>query len=167
MSKHRRHSRDYANYDDLGNMNTGIGNLGSISSLLGNIDINQIASLLSSSGILNGLNNPNSNTEGEQKEGLQNILNNIDIGQILSQATNLNNMMNSNINNEVQEEEPRERHSKSRPQKERNSIQQQAHTQTQSQDSITVLLNAIKPLVTPERAEIINRIIELYIQGKI
>lgn len=164
MSRHRKH-RDYRNYDDLGNSNYGSENFGSISSLLGNIDINQIASLLSSSGILNNLNSSNNTTEGQQKESIANILSNVDIGQLLSQASSLNNMMN---NSEVLEEEPRERHSKSKNQKERNNVQRQSQQpQVQSQDSIVVLLNAIKPLVTPDRGEIINRIIDLYVQGKI
>lgn len=162
MSKHRKH-RDYKNYDDLGS-NNGSDNFGGLSSLLGNIDINQIASLLSSTGILNGLNSSNSNNNGEEKESITNILSNVDLGQLLSQATNLNSMINDN---EIREEEHVDRRSRGKGSRERENIQLQGIGETQSGDSIVVLLNAIRPLVAPDKSEIIGRIVDLYVQGKI
>lgn len=163
--KHRRDNRDYDEINEFSNTNPGLGNL---TSILGNIDINQITSLLNSTGILNNLSNNNSVNEdksnGEQRESNGNLLNNIDIGQLLSQANALNNMIVNG--NEPSVEEHRERHSKSKPNKEKNYNQQQSFNQNK-QDSITGLLNAVKHLVTPDKAEIIDRIIELYVQGKI
>lgn len=176
MSKGRKHRKDNRNYDEMNefnNMNPGLSNLASI---LGNIDINQITSLLNSTGILNSLSNNNSVNEdksnGEQKESSGNLLDNIDLGQLISQANTLNSMIvngNSNSNGNVNEpsgEERRERHGKNKSNKERNYNQQQPLNQNK-QDSVTGLLNAIKHLVTPDKAEIIDKIIELYVQGKI
>ncbi|QGU94259.1 hypothetical protein GOM49_03245 [Clostridium bovifaecis] len=164
MAKHRKHKRDYnTSYDEV---NPGSGmNLNNLSSILGNIDINQIASLLNATGILGNLA-PNQVSEDgsdtNQRESDLTGLNNIDFAQLLSQASNLNNMIMNN--NEAASERSREKHGKGKGNKEG----EERYTQQPiTDDSVVMLLNAIKPMVNPERAQIIDKIVELYIQGKI
>lgn len=164
MAKHRKHKGDYnTNYDEV-NPGSGI-NLNNLSSILGNIDINQIASLLNATGILGNLTSNQVSEDGSninQRESDLTGLNNIDFAQLLSQANSLNNMIMNN--SEAVNERSREKHGKGKGNKdgEERSVQQPV-----TDDSVVMLLNAIKPMVNPERAQIIDRILELYIQGKI
>ena len=78
---------------------------------------------------------------------------------------NCNNCNNNNNNddNDLEYEEENSKHkTKQKYNRENNNINTQ-----QSGDSIVNLLNVIKSLVTPDKAEIIDRIVGLYIQGKI
>jgi len=178
MSKHKRRKTGQERNEDLtesnyqgGNMDSFGGSMNNLAGILGNIDINQITSLLNASGILGNKGNTLLNedkikdTGREAKEG---ILNNLDISQLLSQANELNSIinMNNNNNNDDNDLEYEEENSKHKTKQKYNRENNNINTQ-QSGDSIVNLLNVIKSLVTPDKAEIIDRIVGLYIQGKI
>lgn len=166
MAKHRKHKRDYdTNYEQVSPGN-GI-NLNNLSSILGNIDINQIASLLNATGILGNSGAGQSEENGlnaNQRENSLLGLNNIDFGQLLSQANVVNSMIMSN--NEDNSNENRERHSKSKSSKYKEE-EIRIEPMQESNDPVVVLLNAIKPMIAPDRALIIEKIVDLYVQGKI
>lgn len=166
MGKHRKHKKNYdveyvdSNYDDGMNTNN-------LSSILGNIDINQIASLLSSAGIISNDSANNEDSSIDKGESNQAESNNIDIVGLLNKANNLNNMImrdNLNLSEEFDDREDKRRtHNKSHDKRDDDK-----NTQLESfDDSVVSLLKAIKPLVYPDKAQIIDKIIELYIQGKI
>lgn len=174
MSKHRKHKRDYERYEEQPGFNQGNGNFNNLAGILGNIDINQITSLLNATGILgNNLNGflgeEKVSNEGGSKDSL---LNNIDITQLISQANELNSMINNS--NEIIDEEQievqssnRSKNGKERRNSSNNINNYSIPTGALNGDPITTLLNAIKPLVAQDKASILEKIMELYIQGKL
>ena len=173
MSKHKRRKTGQERNEDLtesnyqgGNMDSFGGSMNNLAGILGNIDINQITSLLNASGILGNKGNTLLNedkikdTGREAKEG---ILNNLDISQLLSQANELNSIINMNNYEDLEYEEEDSKHrTKQTYDRENNNTNTQ-----QIGDPIVALLNVIKSLVTPDKAEIIDSIVGLYNQGKL
>nr|WP_307897659.1 hypothetical protein [Clostridium botulinum] len=110
MSKHRRHKEYAGRYDDLNEYNgyndpnayTGYENnnvLNKLSSILGNIDINQITSLLNAIGTFNkGDNSTNvDNSKESKKESDDSYNSDINLFDLVSQAKAVNDMiMNDN-----------------------------------------------------------------------
>lgn len=174
MSKHKRRKtgqeiNDYGNENSCqygGNPNSFGGSINNLAGILGNIDINQITSLLSASGILGNKANTSLNEDKikdigrESKEG---ILNNLDISQLLNQANELNSIINMN---NYEDSEYEEENSKHKTKQKHDRENQNINTQ-QNGDSIVALLNVLKSLVTPDKAQIIDRIVGMYIEGKI
>ncbi|KOA18212.1 hypothetical protein CLHOM_30900 [Clostridium homopropionicum DSM 5847] len=173
MSKHKRRKTGEGRNDCVSGTNCQCengssfdGNMNNLAGILGNIDINQITSLLNASGILGNKGNTSINEDkikdigGEVKEG---ILNNLDISQLLSQANELNSIINMNNYKDLEYEEEDSKHkTKQKYDRENDNTNTQ-----QSGDSIVALLNVLKSLVTPDKAQIIDRIVGLYIEGKI
>ena len=168
MGKHRKHKSKYSkNYDEVnGGSDLNVNNL---SSILGNIDINQIASLLNRTGILdnfagNQADQDVSNTA--QREINTDGINGIDFLQLLNQANNLNNMIMNNEENI--DEKDRNKHSKDKENKGKEIEENYMDGLPQiTDDPVVMLLKAIKPMVNIEKAQILDKIIDLYIQGKI
>lgn len=168
MSKHRKHKREYRDYGEYDDISAGNNNfdINSIASMLGNIDINQVASLLN---ILGGFNNQSennlNNSEGfeGQKEATKNQLQDINIGELMNEAANINNAINNSLMQNVEREEKRkESKSKSKSKRKRNTEVIEGN-----EDEIITLLNSIKSLVSEEKTQKLDKIINMYIEGKV
>ncbi|AEB76793.1 hypothetical protein [Clostridium botulinum] len=210
MAKHRRHKEytgrydefnDYTGYNDP-NGYTGYDNnvLNKLSSILGNIDINQITSLLNAIGTFNKSDNSTNmdNSTESKKESDDSYNSDINLFELVSQAKAVNDMiMNENAgiyNNEENEsdnkesdnreldeenEDERNKHSKKKSRKDKesrkepketiNQFKQDSikNTQEQSNDPVVTLLRAMQPLIVSDKAEIINKMLKLYMEGKI
>ncbi|MFU0824685.1 hypothetical protein [Clostridium sp.] len=166
MGKHRKHRSKYSkNYDEVSAGN-GL-NVNNLSSILGNIDINQIASLLNTTGILDNFAGNQGNqdvSDTAQREINADGVNGIDFLKLINQASNLNNMIMNNEENI--DEKDRNEHDKENKRREieENYVE---GSPTGTDDAVVMLLNAIKPMVNIEKAQILDKIIDLYIQGKI
>nr|WP_307905976.1 hypothetical protein [Clostridium botulinum] len=124
MAKHRRHKEYTGRYDDLNdytgyndpNAYTGYDNnvLNKLSSILGNIDINQITSLLNAIGTFNKSDSSTNmdNSKESKKESDDSYNSDINLFELVSQAKAVNDMiMNENAgiyNNEENESDNRE-----------------------------------------------------------
>jgi hypothetical protein len=168
MGKHKKHRSKYSrNYDEVNEGNDL--NVNNLSSILGNIDINQIASLLNTTGILDNFAGNQADQDvssAAQRESNADGSNGIDFLQLLNQANNLNSMI---VNNEENaNEKGRNKHGKDKGNKGREMKENYMEGSPQgTDDAVVMLLNAIKPMVNMERAQIIDKIVDLYIQGKI
>lgn len=173
MSKHKKRKTGQERSDcgndgscQYGNGNNFGGNIGNLAGILGNIDINQITSLLNASGILGNKGTTSLNEEkikDSGREAKENILNNLDISQLLSQANELNGIINMNNYEDLEYEEEDSKHKTKQTYDREND-----NTNTQQiGDPIVALLNVLKALVTPDKAQIIDKIVGLYIEGKI
>lgn len=166
MSKHRKHKREYRDYGEYDDISVGNNNfdINSIASMLGNIDINQVASLLN---VLGGFNNQAennlNNSEGfeGQKEAIKNQLQEINIGELMNEAANINNTINNSLMKNVEHEEKR-KESKSKSKRKRNTEVIEGN-----EDEIITLLNSIKSLVNEEKSQKLDKIIKIYIEGKV
>ncbi|MCY6369660.1 hypothetical protein [Clostridium ganghwense] len=164
MAKHRKHKkeyRDYGEYDDISGPNNNF-DISNLTSMLNNIDINQVASLLSSLGGLNNLIQNNSNgTENleSEKEAIQNGLQDINIGELISQA--------ANINNSIMQQEDKFDKDKDKDKRKEKKRKKYDSKIDSNEDEIIKLLNAIKSIVNEERAEILERMAQMYKEGKI
>ncbi|KGM95858.1 hypothetical protein Z968_08155 [Clostridium novyi A str. 4552] len=221
MSKHRRSKKYSGSYDEIneyndyryddqyGNQyNNGEGDsvFNKLSSILGNIDINQITSLLNALGVISnssGKSAEESDEKNNKKESNNLYDSDINIFELVSQAKAVNDMiMNDNAeiyndennqsdneesNNkylELKEEEnnKRSKHGKKKSRKnEENKKEEErekiSYNNTEnmheedlkehSNDPIVALLSAMQSLVMEDKAKIINKILELYIDGKI
>ncbi|KEI09225.1 hypothetical protein Z957_04685 [Clostridium sp. K25] len=206
MSKHRRHKEYAGRYDDLNEYNgyndpnayTGYENnnvLNKLSSILGNIDINQITSLLNAIGTFNkGDNSTNvDNSKESKKESDDSYNSDINLFDLVSQAKAVNDMImndnaevykneeNQSYNREMNEEneDEKNKHSKKRSRKDKESRKEQKetinefkedsmkNTQEESNDPVVTLLRSMQPLIVPDKAEIINKMLKLYMEGKI
>lgn len=162
MSKHRKHKKEYKDYGDYDDINLGNNNfdINSIASMLGNIDMNQVASLL---GVLGGFNNQSennlNNSEGfeGQNDAVNNQLKDINIGELMNEAANINNSL---INNVEREEKRKESRSKNKRKRNTEVIEE-------NEDEIITLLNSIKSLVNEEKSQKLDKIISIYKEGKV
>lgn len=154
------------NYDEINEFNNN-SVLNDLTSALKNIDIDKITSLLNTLGIFNNSNN-NNKTDVDQKYNDGNIINDTELAELFKQASAVNDMIVNN-NNENKEDYNKENYvevyendkkKKHKPRKEKN-------VESESEDEIVKLLNAIKSMVIEEKREIIDKIIELYIKGEI
>ena len=221
MSKHRKSKKysrsydeineynDYGYNDEYGNQymngeNDSVFN--KLSSILGNIDMNQITSLLNVLGVI-GKTSGKSVAKNDQansgKESDNSYDSDINIFELVSQAKAVNDMiMNENAeiyndeNNKVNDEEvdskylevkeennKRSKHGKKKSHKNEESKREeeekekinydnsenmyQNNFKEYSDDPIVVLLSAMQSLVVEDKARIINKILELYVDGKI
>lgn len=162
MSKHKKHKREYRDYGDYEDISVGNNNfdINSIASMLGNIDINQVASLLN---VLGGFNNQSENNlnnsevlEGQQ-DNIKNQLQDINIGELFNEAANINNNLMKNV-----EHEERRKESKSKNKRKRN-----IEVIEENEDEIITLLNSIKLLVNEEKSQKLDKIINIYKDGKV
>lgn len=168
MSKHKKHKREYRDYGDYEDISGGNNNfdMNSIASILGNIDINQVASLLN---VLGGFNNQSqnnlSNLEGfeGQNDAIKNQLQDINIGELMNEAANINNAINNSLMKNVEDEEKiKESKSKSKSKRKRNTEGIEGN-----EDEIIILLNSIKSLVNEEKSQKLDRLISIYKEGKV
>lgn len=160
MAKHRKNKKEYKDYGDYDDISVGNNSfdINSIASMLGNIDINQVASLLN---ILGGFNNQSENNlnnsdgvEG-QNEAIKNQLQDINIGDLMNEAANINNSLMKNV-----ERDEKRKESKSKRKRNTEVIEV-------NEDEIITLLNSIKSLVNEEKSQKLNKIINIYKEGKI
>ncbi|WP_242846048.1 hypothetical protein [Clostridium novyi] len=220
VSKHRKSKKysrsydeineynDYGYNDEYGNQymngeNDSVFN--KLSSILGNIDINQITSLLNVLGVIgktSGKSVAKNDEENSNKESDNSYDSDINIFELVSQAKAVNDMiMNENAeiyndeNNKVNNEEvdneylevkednnKRSKHGKKKSHKNEESKREEEkekvnydnseniyenNLKEHSDDPIVVLLSAMQSLVVEDKARIINKILELYVDGKI
>lgn len=175
MGKHKRHKRNREGYsntygdvndvNDMNNMNNNfdlnnfdLGNLGNLNmgnlaSMLNNVDINQISSLL---GILGG---GNKSTDGIVKE--------VNKDNIYSDNVYKDNPYDVDIedgsmkNSDEQETYVNE---ESRKHKGISKEERRKKREIRKQDSIISLLNSLKGVVDEEKATKLERVIQIYIE---
>lgn len=221
MSKHRKSKKystsydeineynDYGYNDEYGNQYINSENdsvFNKLSSILGNIDINQITSLLNVLGVIGKSSSKSvekDNKENNKKESSNSYDSDINIFELVSQAKAVNDMiMNENAeiyndeNDKVNDEKSdnqyfevnneenikRSKHGKKKSHKneeskreeekekisyENNQSVYEKNLKEYSDDPIVVLLSAMQSLVVEDKAKIINKILELYIDDKI
>lgn len=207
MSKHRRNKEYTGSYDNFNgytgyndaNAYNGYDNnsvINKLSSILGNIDINQITSLLNAIGTLN---KSDASNDADLKKGKTDngdpYNSDINLFELVSQAKAVNDMI-MNDNAEVYQDkeasysdknyeenleevnvDERNKHGKKKSRKNRDNKKEQNDTinedrqdgikYVKSDDPIINLLNAMQPLIVPDKAEIIDKIAKLYMEGKI